>query len=119
MGGMFDVTHGAGLAAIWPSWARYVYKNCLPRFVKYTINVMGVANEGTDEEIALKGIAAMEDFYHSIGMPVNFKELGIAPTKEQLKEMADNCYKACGGPKGSAMKLELEDMLAIYEMANE
>ena len=30
MGGMFDVTHGAGLAALWPSWARYVYKDCLP-----------------------------------------------------------------------------------------
>ena len=29
MGGMFDVTHGAGLAALWPSWARYVYKDCL------------------------------------------------------------------------------------------
>lgn len=118
MGGMFDVTHGAGLAAIWPSWARYVYKDCLPRFKKYAINVMGVANEGTDEEIALKGISAMEDFYHSIDMPINFKELGIAPTDSQLVEMANNCYKACGGPKGSAKKLELEDMLNIYKMAN-
>ena len=35
LGGMFDVTHGAGLAALWPSWARYVYKECLPRFVRY------------------------------------------------------------------------------------
>ena len=35
MGGMFDVTHGAGLAAIWSSWARYVMKDCLPRFVKW------------------------------------------------------------------------------------
>ncbi len=24
LGGMFDVTHGAGLSAIWGSWARYV-----------------------------------------------------------------------------------------------
>lgn len=118
MGGMFDVTHGAGLAAIWPSWARYVYKDCLPRFVKYAINVMGVANEGSDEDIALKGIAAMEDFYHEIGMPVNFKELGIAPTEEQIVEMAENCIKACGGPKGSAKLLQLEDMIAIYKMAN-
>ena len=46
LGGMFDVTHGAGLAALWPSWARYCYKTCLPRFVRYAINVMGVANEG-------------------------------------------------------------------------
>lgn len=34
MGAMFDVAHGTGLAAIWPSWARYVYKDCLPRFKK-------------------------------------------------------------------------------------
>lgn len=118
MGGMFDVTHGAGLAAIWPSWARYVYKECLPRFVKYAINVMGVANEGTDEEIAIKGIEAMEAFYHDIAMPINFKELGIAPTDDQIKEMAENCIIACGGPKGSAKLLNTEDMIAIYNMAN-
>lgn len=118
MGGMFDVTHGAGLAAIWPSWARYVYKDCLPRFVKYAINVMGVAKEGTDEEIALKGIEAMEDFYHDIDMPINFKELGIAPTDAQIKEMAENCIIACGGPKGSAKLLNTDDMIAIYNMAN-
>lgn len=118
MGGMFDVTHGAGLAAIWPSWARYVYKDCLTRFVKYAINVMGVAKEGSDEEIALKGIEAMEAFYHDIAMPINFKELGIAPTDAQIKEMAENCIIACGGPKGSAKLLNTDDMIAIYNMAN-
>jgi len=115
---MFDVTHGAGLAAVWPSWARYVYKDCLPRFVKYAINVMGVAAEGTDEEIALKGITAMEDFYHSIDMPVNFKELGIAPTQAQKEQMADSCAQACGGSKGSAKRLYRDDFLAIYNMAD-
>jgi len=119
MGGMFDVTHGAGLAAIWPSWARYVYKDCIDRFVKYAVNVMEVSPEGTDEEVALRGIAAMEDFYHEIGMPVNFKELGIAPTDEQITKMAESCEEACGGSKGSAKVLKLEDMIAIYKMANE
>ena len=51
MGGMFDVTHGAGLAALWPSWARYVYKDCLPRFVRFARNVMGVTTDGTDLDI--------------------------------------------------------------------
>ena len=55
----------------------------------------GAENAGTDEEIAVKGIEAMEDFYHSIGMPVNFKELGIAPTEAQIVEMAEECKKAC------------------------
>ena len=119
LGGMFDVTHGAGLAAIWPSWARYVYKDCLPRFVKYAKNVMGVTAGGSDEETALLGIKAMEEFYHSIGMPVNLKELGIHPTEEQIREMAESCLKASGGASGSAKKLDLQDMIRIYQMANE
>ena len=53
----------------------------------------------TDEETALAGIAAMEEFYHRIGMPVNFKELGIDPTDEQMAEMAASCARACGGAK--------------------
>lgn len=119
LGGMFDVTHGAGLAAIWPSWARYVYKYCLPRFVKYAKNVMGVTAGGSDEETALLGIKAMEEFYQSIGMPVNLKELGIHPTEEQIREMAEGCLKASGSATGSAKKLDLQDMIRIYQMANE
>ena len=119
LGGMFDVTHGAGLAAIWPSWARYVYKDCLPRFVKYAKNVMGVTAGGSEEETALLGIKAMEEFYHSIGMPVNLKELGIHPTEEQIREMAEGCLKASGSATGSAKKLDLQDMIRIYQMANE
>ena len=118
MGGMFDVTHGAGLAALWPSWARYVYKDCLPRFVRFARNVMGVTTDGTDEEIALKGIEAMVDFYHSIGMPASFHELGIDPTDAQIDEMARRCLEACGSALGSAKKLSLDDMIAIYHAAN-
>ncbi len=116
MGGMFDVTHGAALAAIWPSWARYVCKDCLPRFVKYAINVMKVEPGSTDEETALKGIEAMEDFYRQINMPTNMKELGIEPTEEQILEMTRSCAQAAGGKKGSAKILYPEDMAAIYRM---
>lgn len=114
LGGMFDVTHGAGLAAIWPAWARYVYQNALPRFVRFAVNVMRVEPGNTEEETARKGIAAMEDFYHSIGMPVNMKELGITPTKEQIHEMSLRAAKACGGSKGSAKVLRQQDMEEIY-----
>ncbi len=118
MGGMFDVTHGAGLAAVWPSWARFVYQCALPRFVRFARNVMGIVMDGADEEIALAGIAAMEAFYNSIGMPVNFSELGIHPTEEQIEEMAERCMAACDGHTGSAKKLSVQDMASIYRMAN-
>lgn len=117
MGGMFDVTHGAGLTAIWPSWARYCADSCLDRFVKYAKNVMGVQEAGSDREIAEEGIRRMEDFYHRIGMPVNMTELGIAPTDEQIEEMAQETIKAAGGSQGSAKVLSVEDIVKIYHMA--
>ena len=116
LGGMFDVTHGAGLSAVWPSWARYVYRDCLPRFVKFARTVMGV--EGTsDEDTALKGIAALEDFFRSIHMPVTLKELGVEPTEEQILAMAASCARGAGGRKGTAKLLYEADMAEIYRMA--
>lgn len=115
LGGLYDVAHGAGLAAIWGTWARYVYKNCLPRFKKYAINVMGVSAEGTDEEIAIRGIEAMEDFYRSINMPTNLRELGVNPTEEELKLMAHKCAVGVGGAMGSARLLNEEDMYNIFK----
>jgi alcohol dehydrogenase YqhD (iron-dependent ADH family) len=115
LGGLYDVAHGAGLAAIWGSWARYVYKECLPRFKRYAINVMGVKDEGTDEEIALKGIEAMEDFYREIKMPTNLRELGVKATEEDLITMAHKCAVGVGGAMGSAKLLNENDMLAIYK----
>ena len=117
LGGMFDVTHGAGLSAIWPAWARYVYRNCLPRFVKFAQNVMGVAPKATDEETALAGIAALEDFFRSIHMPVTLKELGVEPTEEQILAMAASCAKGAGGKKGTAKLLYEADMAEIYRLA--
>lgn len=117
MGGMFDVTHGAGLAAIWASWARYVYRDCLPRFVRFARNVMGVTSEGTDEEIAEAGICAMEQFYRSIGMPTNMRELGIMPSDHQILDMANRCMIACGNNTGSAKKLTADDAVQIYKNA--
>ena len=41
-----------------------------------------------------------------------------APTEEQIVAMAESCINACGGPKGSAKLLDLDDMINIYRMAN-
>lgn len=119
LGAQYDVTHGAGLTAVWPSWAKYVMKNCLPRFVRFAKNVMQVEPGETDEETALKGIDAMAAFFRSIGMPTNLKELGVSPTEEEFKLLAKNCAIAVGGKVGSAMPLHEADMEAIYRLAAE
>ena len=119
LSGMFDVTHGAGLAAIWPSWARYVYKENISRFVRFAVNVMDVPNDFNDPEgTALKGIEAMERFYHSIGMPVNIHELiGRDITDDEIKEMVRKCSRDGTLTQGSFKVLHPEDMEAIYRMA--
>ena len=120
LGALYGVTHGAGLTAVWPSWARYVYKNCLPRFVRFARNVMCVEAGLSDEETALEGIATMEDYFRSIGMPVTLKELlGKVVSEEEIRLLAKNCALATGGKVGSAMVLYEEDMANIYRMAKE
>lgn len=117
LGGLFDVAHGAGLAAIWGSWARYVYQSHPERFKKFALNVMGVADEGTDDEIILRGIEAMEDFYRSINMPTSISELGIDVTDEQIAEMARKCSELARDNLGVIRVLHEADMAAIYTMA--
>ena len=119
LSGMFDVTHGAGLAAIWPSWARYVMHENVSRFVRFAVNVMDVPNDFTDPEgTALKGIEAMERFYHAIGMPINIKELiGRDITDAEIKEMTRKCSRDYQRTCGCLKVLKAEDMEKIYQMA--
>ena len=119
LSGMFDVTHGAGLAAIWPSWARYTMHENLRRFVRFAVNVMDVPNDYTDPEgTAEKGIQAMERFYKAIGMPINIKELiGRDITDAEIKEMTRKCSRDYTSTCGDLKVLKAEDMEAIYKMA--
>lgn len=117
MGGLFDVTHGAGLAAIWGSIARYVSHAAPERFVRFAENVFGIPAGDSEEETIEKGICAMEDFYRSIGMPTSMAELGIHPTEAQIEEMAAGCQRATGGAVGKIVPLKKEDLIKIYNMA--
>ena len=119
LSGMFDVTHGAGLAAIWPSWARYVMSENLSRFVRFAVNVMDVPNDFTDPEgTAQKGVEAMECFYHAIGMPTNIKELiGRDISDDEIEEMTRKCSRDYTATCGCLKVLKADDMRAIYKMA--
>ena len=130
LSGLFGVTHGAGLAAIWGSWARYVMDKHLARFVKFAVNVMGVAVPATDAEqlaadpeaqkaIALRGVEAIERFFKSIGMPISIPELiGRPATDEEIHELVRKCSRDGMMNIGAMEILNAEDMAAIYRLAN-
>ena len=121
LSGMFGVAHGAGLAALWGSWARYVMHEGLSRFVRFAVNVMGVPNDFTDPEgTALLGIRKMEEFFSSIKMPTGLTALvGHEVSEEQIAELADKCsnYGTC--TQGQFKVLSRFDMESIYRMAAE
>lgn len=117
LGGMFDVAHGAGLAAVWGSWARYVYKESIDRFVKFAEYVHGIPHDDDKEKMALAGIEAMEAFYHSIDMPTSIKELGVDVTDAQIDELAEKCTFFGKRTVGCVKKLGKEDLVAIYTAA--
>ena len=117
LGGMYDVAHGAGLAAIWGTWARLVCDDLPERFYKFAVNVMDVEPVGDEMDVIYKGIEKTEEFFRSIGMPTDIKGLGVTPTEEELHLLAEKCSEAVGGHVGSALTLYIEDMYRIYKEA--
>ena len=115
--GMFDIAHGAGLAAIWGSWARYVLDDCLPRFKQFATNVWNVEDSGDDREVALEGISRTEVFFKSIGMPISLKDFEFELTDKDIDELAEKCERAVGGKVGAAKVLYRNDFKEIYRMA--
>lgn len=114
----FDVAHGAGLSAVWGSWARYVYSGKPERFAQFAVNVLGVENDFSHpDRTALEGIRRMEEFYRSIDMPTNIRELGITLTEEQIQELAHKCSFMGKRTIGQFMVLDEKDMREIYRMA--
>ena len=120
LSGLFGVTHGAGLAAIWGSWARYVMDKHIARFAKFAVNVMGVTNDFTDpRQTALRGIEATERFFEQIGMPTNIPALiGREATDEEIETLVTKCSRGGKITIGAMEVLTSDDMAAIYRMAN-
>ena len=117
LGGLYDVTHGAGLAAIWGSWARYVYDVNPERFAQFATNVFDIPCGLDFEKTAMAGIEAMEDFFRSIKMPVSLHELGLDLDDQQIHELAFKCSYEDTRTIGVFKQLNMKDMEKIYTMA--
>ena len=118
LSGMFGVAHGAGLAAIWGSWARYVLDAQPQRFAQFAYRIFDLPQTGDPKSDGLRGVEAMEDYFRSIRMPVNLRELGVGElTEEQIDELAEKCTYFGRRTIGQFKVLGKEDIKAIYRMA--
>ena len=111
LGAYTNCNHGEGLAVLHPVYYRHIYKYGLPKFKRFATEVIGVSTEGkTDEEIALAGIEALEDFIVEIGLPMSLQDLGVNENTD-LKAIADSCALM----PGSYKKMTHEEILAIFK----
>ena len=89
LSGMFDrISHGAGLAVLWPAWAMFAYKAQPDRFQRFAVEVMGVEKTNDPKADAVKGIQALKNYFKEIGMPTTLRELEVP--KDKFEEIAYN-----------------------------
>ena len=117
--GMYPkVAHGAGLAAIWCSWARYVYSANIGRWLQYAKNIWNLDIDFEHPEKTIEtAIDMQEQYYASIGMPTNLKSLDVK--EEDLEVLAEKCTRNRTRNLPGYRTLEYEDILNIYKMAYE
>ncbi|MDR0330861.1 MAG: iron-containing alcohol dehydrogenase [Chitinispirillales bacterium] len=115
--GIYDVAHGAGLAVVFPAWMKRVFRSNVNRFVQFASRVWNIEIDfHNQEKTALAGIAALENFFASIGLPTRLKDMDIG--EDRLEEMADKCTGRGGAATiGGFTPLNRGDILEILKIA--
>lgn len=110
VGAYTNATHGMTLAAVSLPYYRHILPYGLPKFKRFAIEVWKVNPEGkTDEEIAVEGLKAMEDWMKELGLAMKISELGA--TEDMIDGIADATFLLEGGYK----VLKREEVVAILK----
>jgi len=117
LSGAYDVAHGAGLAVIFPAWAKYVRKENPDRFARLGYEVFGLENSGDKEKDSLRTIEAFEEFYKALKMPIRLSDLKIELDEELVEKLAVKCTFFGKRTIGSLMKLDKNAIMEILRLA--
>ena len=116
LSGLYDVAHGAGLAVIFPAFLTLQYKHNVMRVAQFAHRVFHVEMDFENpENTALEGIARLKAFYHEIGLPTNFAELGAK--EEDIEFMSNKVLLNNGDKLGYFHPLSRGDIAEIYRLA--
>lgn len=114
LSGEYDyVAHGAGLAVLFPAWAKYVYKYKPERFAQFARNVWGVV-EDDDVKASELGIQKMADYFKEIGLQAKISDFDIP--KESLQNLAQLCFNTKNRPVKSYILLGVKEIKEILEL---
>lgn len=98
IGAYTDATHGMTLSAVSLPYYRYILPYGLAKFKRFAVNVWNIsADSKSDEEVALEGLCAMEQWMNEIGLVMNISKLGV--TEDMISGIADSTLILNGGYK--------------------
>lgn len=115
LGGIIEekagIDYATGIAITFPKYMRVCYKDCLPLFVQFAINVMNINTERKcDNQIAKEGAEALQEIFDDLGLAHSLKELGKDfGSYEEFQEEID-AYAAKG-------VISREDLQEIIQMS--
>ncbi|QGU94363.1 iron-containing alcohol dehydrogenase [Clostridium bovifaecis] len=111
---LYDITHGAGMAIVFPAWMKYVKEENMERFEQLATRVFGITDKKDKEELVDRGIACVEEFFKSLGLKTRLAEAGVPI--DRFEEMA---LKAIGdsGYIGKFKQLTEDDIFEILKLA--
>ena len=113
--GIFDeVAHGAGLAVLYPAWAKYIYKYNVKRFAEFARNVFDVKEED-DEKASLQGIEKLQEFFIKIKMPTSLSDFNI--DKSKIDDLANKCTQHGATTVKSFIDLGFLEVKEIFKLS--
>ena len=96
VGAVTDATHGMTLSAVALPYYRLIMPYGLEKFARFAVNVWGINAAGkTNEELAIAGLDAMENWMREIGCVMSIRELGA--DESSLDAIADATLTMTGG----------------------
>lgn len=110
---MYGVTHGAGLAVVFPAWLSFMASHRPSKVAQWARRVFDVANND-DKGAAFEGIVALKAFFGSIGLPVTFAGLGL--DNPDIPALVRNLHVTKGEVIGGYYRLTASETSEIYEL---
>ena len=102
LSGYYDITHGDGLAAIFPAWMRSFYHVREDRFRVLARDVFGKED----------GIKAVEEFLESVGMRLDFVILGC--DLQRIHTLAELAIKSSYNVNAHPTPLDINTITKIF-----
>lgn len=110
---VYGVTHGAGLAVVFPAWMTFMAKHHPFKVAQLGRRVFGVTSHN-DATAAMETVMALKAFFSSIGLPITFGALGIE--RPDIELLVAKLHEDKGTEVGAYFPVRAEQSAEIYRL---